>query len=174
MSLDIEFFRLINGLAGQSKFLDLLAIFLADSLAYFLVVGALVIIFLNKTWKERLNNLFFITFITLLSTSFVSYIIRFIYARARPPLVLENVIVLIQKNLHEPSFPSNHAAFFFSLAVAFYFINKKWFKYFFVSAILMGIARIFVGVHYPLDIISGAVIGSSVGLLAAKIYGYNK
>ncbi len=173
LSFDIYIFRLINGLAGQSKFLDFVGIFLASSLAYILVLGALSIIFFNKSWRVRLNNFLFLGLILLLSTGLVAQLVRFIYSRARPPLALENVIVLIQKNLQEPSFPSDHAVFYFSLAMAIYFIDKKWFKYFLLSAVLMGVARVFVGVHYPLDIVIGAVIGLGVGLLVHKIYSYN-
>lgn len=173
LSLDIYLFRLINGLAGHSKFLDLIGIFLASSLAYVLVIAAGIIILLNKSWRVRLNNLLFLGLTLLLSTGFFSSIIRFIYNRPRPPLVLEGVTVLINKNLAEASFPSDHAVFFFALAIAIYFIQEKWFKYFLVSAILMGIARVFVGVHYPMDILAGAAIGLGSGLLVHKIYSYN-
>ena len=132
---DIYLFRLINGLAGQSKLLDFLGIFFASTLAYILVLGALVIIFLNKSWRVRLNNFLFLGLTLLLSTGLVAQLIRFVYSRARPSIFLENVIVLIQKNLQEPSFPSDHAVFYFSLAMAIYFIDKKWFKYFLISAV---------------------------------------
>ena len=173
LSFDIYLFRLVNSLAGQSKFLDFVGIFLASILSYILVLGALIIILLNKSWRVRLNNFLFLGLTLLLSTGLVAQLVRFLYSRARPPIFLENVTVLIQKNLQEPSFPSDHAVFYFSLAMAMYFIDKKLFKYFLISAMLMGVARVFVGVHYPVDIVAGAVIGVGVGLVVYKIYRYN-
>ncbi len=173
LSLDIYLFRLINGLAGQSKFLDFIGIFLASSLAYVLVLAVVIIVLTNKSWRVRLNNLLFLALTLLSSTGFFASIIRFIYARPRPPLALEGVTVLINKNLAEASFPSDHAVFFFALAIVIYFIKEKWFRYFFVSAILMGVARVFVGVHYPMDVVAGAIIGLGTGLLVHKIYSYN-
>jgi undecaprenyl-diphosphatase len=57
------------------------------------------------------------------------------------------------------SFPSGHIAFLFALAIAVYFFNKKWGLVFFILSLLVGLARIFVGIHYPLDILGGIVIG---------------
>ncbi len=167
MSLDIYLFRVINNLADQSKFLDFSGVFLADKLAYILVLAAFVIIMLEPNWRQRFFRLFFISFSVLVARGFMVEIIRWVYARPRPSLFLSDVAVLIHKNLQEPSFPSGHAAAFFALAIAFYFVEKKWFPYFLTAAILMGIARVFVGVHYPLDILVGALIGW-LGVLLAR------
>jgi undecaprenyl-diphosphatase len=56
--------------------------------------------------------------------------------------------------------------------MALYFIDRKWFKYFLIFAILMGVARVFVGVHYPSDVFIGAIIGLGTGLLVYRLYGY--
>ena len=48
---------------------------------------------------------------------------------------------------------------FFALATAVWFANRKWGAWYFILATLMGIARIYAGVHWPLDIIGGAAIG---------------
>ena len=63
------------------------------------------------------------------------------------------------------SFPSGHAAFFFALAMAVYFYNKKWGTWFFATAILITVARVIAGVHYPPDILGGAVIGIMVAYI---------
>ncbi len=57
------------------------------------------------------------------------------------------------------SFPSGHAAFFFALSTAVYFYNKKWGVFFFIASSLLSIGRIMGGVHYPSDILGGAIIG---------------
>src|SRR3990170_3696626 len=69
----------------------------------------------------------------------------------------------------EASFPSGHATFFFALAVIMLHVDKRWFKYFLTGAIVVGIARVFVGVHYPLDILGGALVGWLGAYLVSKL-----
>ena len=63
------------------------------------------------------------------------------------------------------SFPSGHAAFYFALSMGVYLYNKKLGAAFFVVSVLMGIARIFAGVHWPADILGGALVGIVTALL---------
>ena len=65
------------------------------------------------------------------------------------------------------SFPSSHAANLFGQAVFFslLFPRAKW--YWLVFAFLVAISRVFVGVHYPLDITAGAVLGTFIGFVVA-------
>jgi len=49
--------------------------------------------------------------------------------------------------------------FFFTLAMVVFYRNRKWGTWFFIWALINGIARIYVGVHWPLDILGGALIG---------------
>lgn len=60
---------------------------------------------------------------------------------------------------HDPSFPANIAALTFAAATGMWFYNHKASIPIFVLAILWSFARIYAGVHYPLDILGGAVIG---------------
>lgn len=63
------------------------------------------------------------------------------------------------------SFPSNHALNNFAAAIFFYrlFPNLKWVL--FISAALISISRVYLGLHYPSDIFGGAVIGLAFGYL---------
>lgn len=72
------------------------------------------------------------------------------------------------------SFTSSHATNHFGAGVFFFITLKPYLKngayLFFVWAALISYAQIYVGVHYPLDIICGALIGSMIGLFTAKLY----
>ena len=65
---------------------------------------------------------------------------------------------------HDPSFPSGHAATSFAAAtILTTFVPRLW-PFWFVLALAIGFSRIYVGVHYPLDVVGGAVLGAAIGL----------
>jgi undecaprenyl-diphosphatase len=72
------------------------------------------------------------------------------------------------------SFISSHAANYFTLAVFFTMLFRKYLKYFFpvalAIAVLIGYSRIYLGVHYPSDVFMGAIIGSLIGFLWGKLF----
>ena len=84
-------------------------------------------------------------------------IIRKFFPRPRPFLA-HQVVQLIAKD-SEKSFPSGHAAAFFAIAMAVYFYDKKAGYALFIAAVLISLARVVAGIHYPTDIIGGAVLG---------------
>ena len=99
----------------------------------------------------------------------VAQIIKTLYDHPRPYWILENVQLLLAKEI-EYSFPSGHTIFVFALAMGVYLYNKKVGRWFFYAAGLVGLARIFVGVHWPYDIIAGAVLGILTTIICHKIF----
>jgi len=164
--MDLLLFEKINGLVNNSKILDFIGIFFADYFQYFL--GAtLIVLFI---WKKNRLMVISAAISVFLSRLVIAEIVKNIVHRARPYVILETARKIINGNTDFKSFPSGHAAIFFALAMAVYFYNKKLGIWFFVAAILMGIARIFVGVHWPTDILGGAVIGIVSGVFVRIIY----
>jgi undecaprenyl-diphosphatase len=94
--------------------------------------------------------------------------IRFIHHRVRPFLSLNDSNLLINQ-VNQSSFPSGHAAFTFGLATVVYFYNKKLGVAFLIAALLVSIARVFVGVHWPSDILAGAIVGVFSGWLVNRL-----
>ena len=103
-----------------------------------------------------------------ISRFIITEIIRYFYFVPRP---FVNNPIVHQLIFHETSgsFPSGHAAIFFVLATVIFFFHKKWSILFFVGAILMGIARVMAGIHWPIDILGGAIIGILSAWLICKI-----
>jgi undecaprenyl-diphosphatase len=68
-------------------------------------------------------------------------------------------------------FCSSHAANSFALATSVYLISQtKTFSYIlFIWAIIVGYSRIYIGAHFPLDVLVGAIIGMAIALLIKKI-----
>ena len=168
--LDVFIFEKFNAFAGNWKILDWIGIFFADYFQYFL--GAILVVLLFWPKKDVLKNRLMVIsagISVFLSRIVITEIIKIIIHRSRPYIVLETAKKLISENANFQSFPSGHAAIFFALAMAIWFYNKKLGIWFFIGAILMGIARIFVGVHWPSDVLGGAVIGIISAIIIDKV-----
>ena len=100
----------------------------------------------------------------------VNFTIKPLIARERPWLVIRDFVNLVPEK--DPnSFPSGHtnAAFAFALAVCMS-APRRWMKIAAVCAgLVMGLSRLYVGVHFPSDVLAGALIGSLCGLAGAWI-----
>lgn len=165
--IDYFIFQKINGLAGKSVCIDSLGIFFAEYLGYFLV--AILFLFLLKNSKKYRP----IVIKGLISAFFARFgiteLIRFLWDRSRP--FVENNVNLLLNHPATSSFPSGHAAFYFGLSTIVYFYNKKLGILFLISSSLISISRVFVGVHWPSDVLAGAVIGIFSGWIVNKISG---
>ena len=176
--------REINSWAGQSYWLDRFMIFSAEWLGYFLILLLLAPLLLTffirnnriSSWVRfallkwsYYKEMLAVSIISAIVARFVFVeIIRFFYYNPRPFLVLENVNQLINHEM-TGSMPSGHASFYFALATGVCLYNKKAGYIYLSSAGLMGFARIFSGVHWPLDIIVGAVLGIGTAILVKFI-----
>ena len=158
-------FRLINDLAAHWAWLDRLMMFAADKMGYLLILFVLVIFWKRDHFKRAI-------FISLGSAIIARFafvaLFRYLLYSPRPFLVLERVNILMNHEF-ESSFPSGHASFYFALATGVYLYNKKAGRIFFALAGLMGLARIFVSVHWPLDILAGAILGWATALTLKKV-----
>ena len=109
--------------------------------------------------------------ITLLAGLTISYyvtaVLKILIARPRPFIAFTNVILLgpMEKSY---SFPSNHAVTAF-MAASLLISRFRMRALFYSLAVLAGLSRIYIGVHYPSDIIGGAIIGLIIGLFLVKI-----
>ncbi len=154
--MDFYLFEQINQFAGKWTCLDNLGIFMAEYSGYFLILLLLNFLFLKN--KKKYSTMILEAFFSaILARLVITNIIRTIYYRPRP--FIEHQVNLLLEHSAEGSFPSGHAAFFFALSAIVYFFNKKAGIFFLIISFLMGIARVFVGIHYPRDILAGIFVG---------------
>lgn len=105
----------------------------------------------------------------VLDVIFCNGIIKNAVARIRPYDVNPVVELLIHKP-RDYSFPSGHTAASFAAMSALYFAEERhlW-KPVLLLAVLIGFSRLYLYVHYPTDVLGGAVLGIICGYLANKI-----
>ena len=104
--------------------------------------------------------------VLLLSLAFnmviCNLLLKPLVARTRPYDLLGYEILV--RRLGDYSFPSGHTSASFAAATAIYAIDRRWGAAAYVLAALIGFSRLYLGVHFPTDVLAGAV----VGILAAK------
>ena len=167
MNIDLYLFSLINQFAGRWVWLDYFAMFCAEYLPYVLLFILFLFLIYNfrKYWKMVLEAVIAALITRFVLTSFI----RWLWFRPRPFVTL-NFIPLIDMSPKEAAFPSGHASFFFALSTIIYFYNKKAGILFYIASLFIVVARVFVGVHWPSDILAGALLGILMGWILNKLF----
>ena len=132
----------------------------------FIVLGVLMLFF-KQTRKAGLSALCAM----LIGLVVVNFTIKPLVSRPRPWLVIENFANLVPE--HDPnSFPSGHTCAAFAAAMVWVrtLPQKRDRVIAAVMAVLMGLSRLYVGVHYPSDVLAGAVIGALCAWVIWKVY----
>jgi len=162
IQIDSHLLLLINGL--QNKFLNPLTLgisWITEGGLLWLIICFLIFIFYKK---EKKRKIILILIALLLNSWIVNVPIKIaLFCRTRPFKIVEGVKVL-GKIWENCSFPSGHvAASVAALIVLFYLfpkIRKPWLIILSIIFILfLGFARVYVGMHYPSDVLAGVIIG---------------
>jgi undecaprenyl-diphosphatase len=171
---DTSLFLLINGWAGKTPFVD--ELFKGISNDYFtFIFSCLVLVWLwfstrDPDKRQQTQKAVLTALISIGMVSIMMGIINQHYFRERPFDVLpQGSINLIFYRPHDSSFPSNFAAVIFSLAIPMFIKNKSWGSLLLALAIVASFGRIFMGVHYPLDVLAGAFLGLLAYFVATGI-----
>lgn len=97
-------------------------------------------------------------------------IIKNLFARIRPYEVIDGLILLVGK-APDYSFPSGHTGSAFALAVVIFMVmDRKYGIIALVLASLMGFSRLYVGIHYPSDVLGGVILGVVTSVIAVKCF----
>ena len=163
-SIDYTLFRVINNLAGQSHTLDVVMIELAK---YSPLVYAVALALLWLTWKPKNQRAALFAAISALVALGLGQIVGYAFPRDRPYLA-HHVSLLIT---HSPdtSFPSDHTTLAFAVAIAVWQFNRRAGIALLIFGVLVAVARVFVGAHYPGDVIGGAVLGAITSLIILSL-----
>jgi undecaprenyl-diphosphatase len=172
--MDTSIFLFINGLSGKIPVLD--AFFKGFSNDYFPTIGACLILtwmwFATRDSDKRAINQRAIMMVVI-SIAVVSGMIKLcnvFYFRLRPFDALPpGSVNLLFYHPTDSSFPSNLAAVLFTIATTVFIKNKTYGAVLLAIAFVAGLGRVYMGVHYPMDIVGGAAVGVAASFISVGI-----
>lgn len=170
-NINLEWFYLINS-GIDNSFFDFLMPIVTNfgSLIAWVLICILIYIFGGKFGRK----VALLGFVALLLSNVIVISLKYVISEPRPFMTLPNVDLLVRES--GSSFPSGHTASSFAAALIIglkYHVKSKGRKYWLiypliVFAMMVGFSRIYVGVHYPYDVIWGAMIGTLCALVILK------
>ncbi|MDO8429253.1 MAG: phosphatase PAP2 family protein [Candidatus Daviesbacteria bacterium] len=165
---NLEVFYLIHSLSSKNQILDFLMIFGAEFLIYIAFCLAFYFSFKGNRQKKALLLTLIAIVIGYLTVKFIR-----LFVDIPRPMLAHNISPLIATP-DSSSFPSSHTTTMAILTFSFLYYRSKAAIFLIIFLIWVGLSRIYVGVHYPLDILGGVVIGLLSVSLAVPLLEYLK
>ncbi len=123
-------------------------------------------LFLAALWRRP--SIFVLVAAADLAADGIAYGLRDAIGRERPPLVYPEPEPLVRVP-HQPAFPSGHSATAFACATVIAWAAPRLRVPAFVLAAAIAWSRVYVGVHWPLDVLGGAALGVLVSITLLKL-----
>ncbi len=162
--LNIFLFKIINNFAGHNNLLDNIGIVLAEYLPYVFILTLLYL------WlqKNKIRDIILYSGYATILGLIINHLITLVYFHPRP--FMDHLGTTILKHAPDSSFPSDHTTLLLSIAFMFLYFRETRTIGIILSGlgILGGLARVYVGVHYPLDIASSII----VSLISTSLFFY--
>ena len=171
--IDFAITKAINAF-GAGGILDYFTMLVSDYIFLFLVL-ALIIALIWLRDKKKVKIVVFAIFIALflhfLITGLVmkDFVASNIYFKDRPYVAYPNEITQLGQVDNDSAFPSGHVALTLGVLTVLIFYYRKYWPYALVFALFMAFARIHNGMHYPSDVLFGALFGIVYGLSAVYV-----
>lgn len=177
ISLDQDAFLAINN-GLSNAFFDWLMPILRNPYTWAPLYLFIIVFCLNNYKKRGILVIIFLLIAFGIADSFSSSVVKNSFQRVRPcnDIELKDEVILRVRCGSGFSFTSSHATNHFAISVFLIMVfYRRWKHILWLSlvwAAAISFAQVYVGVHYPLDVIGGALLGSLIGLIIGFIYRY--
>lgn len=167
LELDRALFVWVNG-GSHPRLVDQFFLWLTHPPGQIYIFLALAVAIWARYRQRAIRPLLVLAVAVTLADRLGAEVLKPLVGRVRPCFALEDVHLLLTRQPHSPSFPSNHAANAFAAASALWPMlgRLRWGAL--VLAALIGISRVYVGVHFPSDVVFGALLGATIALGVRK------
>ncbi|MBI2612078.1 phosphatase PAP2 family protein [Candidatus Gottesmanbacteria bacterium] len=158
VAIDRSLFQIINGDIPHSPFLNAFFEFFSGIGNWgFVWIILLFILYLMGEIKSK-GKFVGLLFASGLSLVLSEFLLKNLFQRIRPDLTLIGY-----------SFPSSHATLAFAGAYVLSMGHKRLSLFYYLIAVLIGFSRIYLGRHYPSDVVVGSILGFFIGFISVKI-----
>lgn len=176
-TLHLQLFWALHHMMGHIAWFDALLSWIGNSGDVVILSGTAgvlgIIWWYEKGWKAKGMRqwLFEIGEVgaSVMSAWGITYLLKTWFHAPRPFVTFPEIHPMIHESPFT-SFPSGHATLYFALATGIFILHPRLGKYYFVLATLVALSRVILGVHYPRDIIAGALIGVVASLVIWKLF----
>ncbi|WP_333820356.1 phosphatase PAP2 family protein [Ohtaekwangia sp.] len=181
--LDQQLFLLLNGF--HTPVLDYFMMFISQTIAWIPLYAYLLYLIVREHKKESWIILICIAITIVLTDRITSGLMKPYFLRLRPSHepALQHLVHLVKQRNGEfykgglYGFASSHAANTFGIATFFFLLLRpthRWIGLLFAWAILVTYSRIYLGVHYPGDVLAGALVGAICAWIVFRLYRFYK
>jgi undecaprenyl-diphosphatase len=166
---DAAVFRTVNlGLAARWMDVVMLGVTTLGEGWVQALIGLAAVIVAAVKKRDDLRRMGYAALVAYAGSGLISQAVKHLGDRPRPLLVLHDARV-VGDPLFIHSFPSGHATTIFAAAFAWgaFLPRARWALY--AVAVVVAMSRVYLGVHFPLDVVYGAVLGAVIGVGSAKL-----
>lgn len=162
--MNLYFFNFLNGLTVDYPAFNSVFAFMGNEFTYVAVIILGYFLLTHEDKKMGVQEILTMVLVAVLAWFFAHYL-KGVFDTQRPFVAIPNLIPLFPHEA-DGAFPSGHATFFSALAVMMWFYHRRIALLLGGVAIIVGLGRAISGVHFPIDILGGYILGALISIVS--------